>query len=279
MTGSSGYREALSKLQRALSAVNGLRERCAELEVRLNELTLETADLLDSDEVERESALVTTSGVIEAKLSRAREKLFQAEGTQSAQLEGVRGEFSRLHLIYKLWRVSQEKERLSVQMVTGCPNISLEQVCLHLKTIAGLRELEMTAGEPGGLILQAERLLEAIQREPEFVVPPASGNASESVAVTREPVAERLYGPHLFRGMDEREIQSELSRIRTANPGLDLAGATRRLAEAHPELFSTEAEVAAMNAPLDALKSGVYEEQKSGSYKLYVQPIGSTTVE
>jgi hypothetical protein len=98
----SGYREQLELVRRSSETVASLRERVSGLEARLNELTLEIAALLDSDELERESALVTTSGVIEAKLSRAREKLFQAEGALSAQLAGVKGEFGRLHLIFKL---------------------------------------------------------------------------------------------------------------------------------------------------------------------------------
>jgi hypothetical protein len=80
--------------------------------------------------------------------------------------------------------------------------------------------------------------------------------------------------------MEQFEIEAELKRIRTLDPGLDLAGATRRLAELHPELFVTEAEMLKMiSEPLDGLASGVYQEQKSGGYKLYVEPIGSTTVE
>jgi hypothetical protein len=90
----------------------------------------------------------------------------------------------------------------------------------------------------------------------------------------------RLYGPYLFRGLEQYEIEAELSRIRTSEPGLDMAGATRRLAELHPELLSTEAEVRQMiNKPLERLNTGVYEEQKGGGYKLFVEPIGSTTVE
>jgi hypothetical protein len=77
-----------------------------------------------------------------------------------------------------------------------------------------------------------------------------------------------LYGPYLFRGLEQYEIEAELSRIRTSEPGLDMAGATRRLAELHPELFSTEAEVRQMiNEPLEGLSSGVYEEQKSGGFR------------
>ena len=188
----------------------------------------------------------------------------------------MKGELARLFLIFKLHCIEVEKGKLQQQMVMGCPNLSLDQVTLHLKSIAGLRELEITTQEPEGLVRQAESLLEAIKREPEFVVPPATRTASESVAVARAPEP-RLYGPYLFRGMEEREIQTELARIRTENPGMDLAGATRRLSELYPELFSTEAEVAAMNAPLPGLATGVYEEQKGGGYKLFIKPIGSTT--
>jgi hypothetical protein len=201
-------------VRRSSETVASLRERVSGLEARLNELTLETAALLDSDELERESALVTTSGVIEAKLSRAREKLFQAEGALSAQLAGVKGEFGRLHLIFKLWRVEIEKRKLSAEMVSGCPNLSLEHVCLHLKVIAGLRELEITAQEPEGLVRQAEGLLEAIQRESEFVVPPASGSASESVAAA--PAPESWCGPWDDGTVDiQAEIRALPPRVRT----------------------------------------------------------------
>jgi hypothetical protein len=146
------YREQLELLRRSSEAVAGLRERVSGLEARASELTLESAELLDSDEVERESALITTLGVIEAKASRAREKLGQAEGFLNAQMQAMRGEFSRLHLIYRLHRVEVEKARLQRQMVTGCSNLSLETVILHLKTIAGLQQLEITAQDVAGYV-------------------------------------------------------------------------------------------------------------------------------
>jgi hypothetical protein len=272
------YREQLRRLQQATEAVTSLRERAVSLEARLKELSVEAAGLLDGDEVERESALITTLGVIEAKLSRARQRLSQAEAGLEAQKQAVRGEFSRLFLIFKLHRVEVEKRRLQGQMVAGCSNLSLEQVCLHLKTIASLQQLEITAQDVAGLLGQAEKLLGAVAADSDFNVPPAMSSASEKVA--RAPLPERLYGPYLFRGMDEREIAAELSWIRTSEPGMDMAGATRRLAETHPELFSTEAEVRQMiNEPLEGLNTGVYEEQKGGGYKLFVEPIGPTTVE
>jgi hypothetical protein len=274
-----GHREQLRRLQQATDAVAGLRERVLGLEKRVSELQLESASLLDSDGQEkRESALITTLGVIEAKASRAREKLGQAEAGLEAQKQAVRGEFSRLFLIFKLWQIEREKQRLLGRMISGAPVLSVEQVVINLRSIVELSRLEVNAQSVEALVGQAERLLEAIQREPEFVVPPATRTASESVAVSSasEP---RLYGPYLFRGMNEREIQTELARIRTENPGMDMAGATRRLSELHPELFSTEAEVTAMNAPLSGLATGIYEERKGGGYKLYVEPIGSTTAE
>ena len=117
----------------------------------------------------------------------------------------MKGELARLFLIFKLHCIEVEKGKLQQQMVMGCPNLSLDQVTLHLKSIAGLRELEITTQEPEGLVRQAESLLEAIKREPEFVVPPATRTASESVAVSSEPKP-RLYGPYLFRG-DHRIVQ------------------------------------------------------------------------
>ena len=160
-------------------------------------------------------------------------------------------------------------------MVPGAPILSIEAVVINLRSIVQLSRLEVNAQSVEALVSQAERLLERIAAEVDFVVPPPMPAASEGVIVARvsEP---RLYGPYLFRGMDEREIQTELARIRTENPGLDLAGATRRLSELHPELFSTEEEVMEMNKPLDALKTGIYEQEKGGEYKLFVKPIGST---
>jgi hypothetical protein len=107
-------------------------------------------------------------------------------------------------------------------------------------------------------------------------VPPATPIVSGGIAAARAPIP-RLYGPYLFRGMEQFEIEAELARIRTEEPGLDLAGATRRLAELNPELFVTEAEMRQMiSEPLDGLATGVYEQGQSGGYKLYVEPIGST---
>lgn len=248
-----GYREQLKALQRASEAVRGLRERTVGLDARVHELTLEAAALSNSDEIERESALTLTRNVIESKLCRAREKLHQAEGGLSAQLEAVRSEFSRLHLIFRLHRISVEKRLLLEKMVPGSPILSVEQVVVNFKSITELFHLEVNAQSVEALVPQAERLLERVAAEADFVVPPATPSASEGIAVARasEP---RLYGPYLFRGMEQFEIEAQLKRIRTLDPGLDLAGATRRLAELHPELFSTEAEVAAMNAPLPGLE-------------------------
>jgi hypothetical protein len=83
--------------------------------------------------------------------------------------------------------------------------LSIEAVVINLRSIVELSRLEMSVQSVGALIPQGERLLEAIQTEPEFVVPPATRTASESVAVSSEPKP-RLYGPYLFRG-DHRIVQ------------------------------------------------------------------------
>jgi hypothetical protein len=164
-------------------------------------------------------------------------------------------------------------------MVPGSPILSIEQVVINLRSIGELSRLEVNAQSVEALIPQAERLLERIAAEMDFVVPPVRPTASEGVAVARasEP---RLYGPYLFRKMEQFEIEAEMKRIRTENPGLNLAGATWRLAELHPELFVAEAEMRKMiSEPLSGLLTGVHEKEKGGDYKLYVEPIGSTTVE
>ena len=120
-------------------------------------------------------------------------------------VEGVRGEFSRLHLIFRLHCIEVEKRKLLEQMVPGAPILSIEAVVINLRSIVELSRLEMSVQSVGALIPQGERLLEAIQTEPEFVVPPATRTASESVAVSSEPKP-RLYGPYLFRG-DHRIVQ------------------------------------------------------------------------
>jgi hypothetical protein len=270
------YRQALRTLEQAGEAVTSLRERVSGLEKRASELQLEAASLLDVDGAEeQESALVTTQRVVEAKLSRAREQLRQAEGGLNAHMEAVRGEFSRLHLIFRLHCIEVEKRKLLEQMVPGAPILSIEAVVINLRSIAELSRLEVNAQSVEGLVPQAERLLEAIQREPEFVVP-VTRTASEGVAVAKAPEP-RLYGPYLFRVMEEWEILTELARIRTENPGMDLAGATRHLAELHPELFVTEGEMRKMiSEPLDGLSTGVYEHEQGGGYKLCAAPIGST---
>lgn len=126
-----GYHEQLELLRRSSEAVASLRERVSGLEKRASELQLEAASLLDVDGAEeQESALVTTQRVVGAKLSRARGKLHQAEWGLNAQMEAVRGEFSRLFLIFKLHRTELEKAELQERMISGAPVLSIEQVVL-----------------------------------------------------------------------------------------------------------------------------------------------------
>jgi hypothetical protein len=103
------------------------------LEHRANELAAESAGLGDDDEAfERESKLVTTSGVIQAKLSRTRGKL--AEAALSTQTQSVRSVFGTLYQNLRLYRVEIEKRKLLEQMVSGCPQLSIDQVTLHAGT-------------------------------------------------------------------------------------------------------------------------------------------------
>jgi hypothetical protein len=162
----------LRSLEQATEAVASLRERAAGLEARLDELTLEAAALLDSDEVERESALTVTRNVIEGKLSRVRERLSQAEATVSSQTQTVKGELARLFLIFKLHRIELEKAALVGRMISGAPVLSVEQVVINLRSIVELSRLDVTAQSVEALVPQAERLLEAVQGESGFVVPP-----------------------------------------------------------------------------------------------------------
>jgi hypothetical protein len=180
------YREQLRRLQQATEAVASLRERAVSLEARLNELTLEAAGLLDSDEVERQSALRMTRNVIEGKLSRVRERLSQTEATVNSQTQTVKGELGRLFLIFKLHRIELEKAELVGRMISGAPVLSVEQVVINLRSIVELSRLEVTAQSVEALVPQAERLLEAVQGESGFVVPPAM--SSENVAVARVPL-------------------------------------------------------------------------------------------
>jgi hypothetical protein len=274
----SGYREALKTLERASEAVVALRERVAALDTRVNELTLEATSLLDSDgALEQESALLTTSRVVEAKLSRAREKLHQAEGSLSTQQAGLKGEFGRLFLIFKLWRVEIEKQKLSAEMVSGCPVLSIEQVCLHLKTIASLQQLEITAGDVPGLVSQAEKLLGAVAADPGFVLPCAS--VGSAPAVSSAAVAETEWTGPWDPGDGTIDIRAEINKLVVEEPSLTLATLHPRLRAKFPHLYKRREEVVAMNAPLPALATGIYEEQKSGGYKLYVEPLGSTRAE
>jgi hypothetical protein len=48
-------------------------------------------------------------GVVEAKLSRARAKLAEAEGVVSAQLQSVRSQFNSLFQVFRLWQSSVRK--------------------------------------------------------------------------------------------------------------------------------------------------------------------------
>jgi hypothetical protein len=274
-----GYREGLRTLEQASEAVTGLRERVAGLEKRVTELELESLKFLDSDSdgaEEEESALSVTRNVVETKLSRSRQKLGEAEANLSGQVQGVRSLFGTLYQNYRLWQVECEKKKLLAQLDGACPFLAVDQVATHFKVVSDVARLEITAVDAEGVVRQAENLLEAIAKQSEFELPAVSMPISSgAVAEARAPLP-GLYGPYLFRGMDERKIQDELGRIRKENPGLDLGGATRRLAELNPELFSTEAEVMAMNAPLDALATGIYEQEKGGNLKLHVPAIGST---
>jgi hypothetical protein len=107
---------------------------------------------------------------------------------------------------------------------------------MYSKAMASVRALEITASDERGLTVQAGRLLECVSAEPTFIVPSFIVATSVASAVCApQPV---LRGPYLFRGMDEREIEAELTRIRTADPTLDSTGAIKELARLHPELFT-----------------------------------------
>jgi hypothetical protein len=93
----------------------------------------------------QESALVTTLGVIEAKLNRARAKLAEAEGVVSAQLQSVRSQFNSLFQVFRLWHIEREKKKLLGQMDGYCRVFSVDQVVVHSRVIVDLVPLEITA--------------------------------------------------------------------------------------------------------------------------------------
>jgi hypothetical protein len=264
----------LRTLAQASEAVSALRARVTALETKATELALESASLLDVDgQEEQESALVTTQRVVEAKLSRARERLSQAEGGLEARTQAVRGEFGRLHLIYRLWRVEGEKKKLLAHMVDGCPVLSIDQVTLHLKSIAGLRELEITASDALGLVRQCERLLEAVAGESGFELPPVSAAPASSVAVAAP--AQDWSGP--WDPLDGTiDVQKEIRDLLQA--GYTLQNYHEELRRRHPGLYKTREQVSAIaSTSLPQLATGIYEQEKGGKYRLYVPAVGSTS--
>jgi hypothetical protein len=218
---------------------------------------------------EQESALVTTLGVIEAKLSRARGKLGEAEGVVSRQVQSVRSVFGTLYQNYRLWHVEREKKKLLGQLDGTCPFLAVDQVTIHLRVIADLARLELAAVDAPGVIRQAETLLSAIAEEREFILPAVNVVAAPGEAgSTGTAVAENWSGPWDDGTVD---IQGEIKALQAEDPAMKLPAMHERLRATFPRLYQSSAEVAAMNAPLPGLATGVYEARKSGEYEL-VEP-------
>jgi hypothetical protein len=154
-------------------------------------------------------------------------------------------------------------------MVSGCPELSLDQTVLHLRSIASLRELETNAPDAAGLVLQAERLLETVGSEPEFELPVLSSPAVPSSAVGAAGSGGPLAWIGPFDPLDGSvDIEAEIKQLLVEEPGLNLPGVHERLRAKFPHLFKTAQEVADLNKTLPSLATGVYEQQKSGEYEL-----------
>jgi hypothetical protein len=70
--------------------------------------------------------------------------------------------------------VEREKKKLLGQMDGYCPVFSVDQVVVHLRVIADLVRLEITAQDAEALVSQPQKLLEAVAGESEFVLPTVS---------------------------------------------------------------------------------------------------------
>jgi hypothetical protein len=163
--------------------------------------------------------------------------LFPLRGSQPAVLN----RFGSLWRLFRAWVIEHEKRKLLAQMTVGSDGPPLDFVVLHLRRVADIAGLEITASEAGGLTEQGRKLLDAISGEPEFAAPPYV-----PAVVQSKP---DIGLPWLDRGMTGQEIEGALKWIRVENPELDLAGAYRKLHEKHPELFGAPLESHGLNDP------------------------------
>jgi hypothetical protein len=118
-------------------------------------------------------------------------------------------------------------------MTVGSDGPPLDFVVLHLRRVADIAGLEITASEAGGVAEQGRKLLDAIMGEPEFPVPEYT-----PAVVQSEP---EIGLPYADRGMSAQDIERELKWIRSEHPELNVAGAYRELHRRHPELFGPPA--------------------------------------
>jgi hypothetical protein len=233
----SEYREGLAALIRAKEKLGTLHEIDTELRgtgARLQddrERALTEANEANLDEMTR---LGTRLEITRRKVSDSEVRIKEAERELSDSSATILNRFQSLWRLFRAWIIAREKTRLLEQMVSGSDGPPLDFVVLHLRRVADIVGLEITANEPGGIAEQGRKLLDAISVEPEFPVP-----AHTPPAVV--PGEADVGLPWLDRGMSGQEIEGELKWIRGENSGLDLAGAYRELHPRHPELFGPPA--------------------------------------
>jgi hypothetical protein len=266
------YRDSLVSLKTAVEKAAALHE----VEQRLlaessrtqldRERCLSEAAQADEPDVELLSRLSAKGEVYTRKLSDIGGRIRDAEAELSSLLSAACSQFAVLWRSFLQWSIEAEKSRLLEQMIPGCDTLSLERVALFGKAVVGARALEVVGSDAPSVTAAATRLLEALPAN--FAPPPYP----TPVADGAPPAKPRLYGPYLFKGMTQLEIEAELLRIRKADASLDLAASYQKLAEVHPELFLTEAQVLAQNQSLIQPQTGIWKAPMIGDTKPVEEP-------
>jgi hypothetical protein len=151
------YKEGLAGLIR----VHGKLETLRALETELHgtaerlqderERALTEADKANLDEV---TQLGTRLEITRRKLSNSEERAREAERELSDLSATVLNRFGSLWRLFRAWVIGREKQKLLAQMTSGSDGPPLDFVVLHLRRVADIAGLEITANEAGGLAEQ-----------------------------------------------------------------------------------------------------------------------------
>jgi hypothetical protein len=112
---------------------------------------LTEADKANLDEV---TQLGTRLEITRRKLSNSEERAREAERELSDLSATVLNRFGSLWRLFRAWVIGREKQKLLAQMTSGSDGPPLDFVVLHLRRVADIAGLEITANEAGGLAEQ-----------------------------------------------------------------------------------------------------------------------------